>query len=160
MGGRGAKYGFQSGEERISWSNGIGTKVADTLKEAIGKKGKSIDMTKAYKDANPNYDRTQTYAEYTMNCQRCVVAYELRRRGYDVTAQPTYNGDELPTSRLIANKKTQNQTKWGNWQRAFQHSKSINVGAQTSAGIVSNINKKNEGVWQWITRCRVNNLRR
>lgn len=26
--------------------------------------------------------------EYTENCQRCVVAYEARRRGFDIIAKP------------------------------------------------------------------------
>lgn len=35
--------------------------------------------------ANPNYP---TGIEWRINCQRCVGAYEMRRRGYDVTAKP------------------------------------------------------------------------
>ena len=35
--------------------------------------------------ANPNHNKD---ASYTINCQRCVQAYELRRRGYDVVAKP------------------------------------------------------------------------
>lgn len=31
--------------------------------------------------------------------QRCVLTYEARRRGYDVTALPTYQGDMLPAGR-------------------------------------------------------------
>jgi SPP1 gp7 family putative phage head morphogenesis protein len=38
------------------------------------------------KAANPNYT-TLTY-EYTNNCQRCVPAWEARRRGLDVEAMP------------------------------------------------------------------------
>lgn len=34
---------------------------------------------------NVNYDKGK---EYSVNCQSCVVANELRRRGYDVTAMP------------------------------------------------------------------------
>lgn len=37
-------------------------------------------------------------AHYMQNCQRCVVAYELRRRGYSAVAQPCVPGaaDMLP----------------------------------------------------------------
>ena len=35
--------------------------------------------------ANPNYANGR---EYKINCQRCVQAYEFRRRGYDVEALP------------------------------------------------------------------------
>jgi len=37
---------------------------------------------------NPNYDRLGFSRQYNHNCQRCVPAYEARRRGYDVTAKP------------------------------------------------------------------------
>lgn len=93
-------------------------------------------MGKAYKDANPQYDPTQTYDEYTANCQRCVVAYEMRRRGYDVTAQPTYYGDKLPQVKMVGN------TKWGRWQGAFKNAKPMNVGGKKSADVVKNIQAK------------------
>lgn len=31
---------------------------------------------------------------YTQNCQRCVAAYEMRRRGYDVIARPAVVGED------------------------------------------------------------------
>lgn len=34
---------------------------------------------------NPNYSKD---GQYKVNCQRCVQTYELRRRGYDVSAMP------------------------------------------------------------------------
>lgn len=37
------------------------------------------------KECNPNY---KLGGEWRVNCQRCVPTYEMRRRGYDVTAQP------------------------------------------------------------------------
>lgn len=41
--------------------------------------------------ANENYiGEDKTPRPYLRNCQCCVVAYELRRRGYNVTAQPNY----------------------------------------------------------------------
>lgn len=44
---------------------------------------------------NPNFSTGKK--EYTRNCQRCVWAYEARRRGYDVTAKPRLlTGDKLP----------------------------------------------------------------
>lgn len=46
---------------------------------------------------NPNYS---TARAYQVNCQRCVSAYEARRRGYDVSAKPAPTGrnntDYLP----------------------------------------------------------------
>lgn len=40
--------------------------------------------------ANPGYadSRSARDFKYTHNCQRCVPAYEMRRRGYDVVAKP------------------------------------------------------------------------
>lgn len=42
--------------------------------------------------ANPNYFKM---GGYTTNCQSCVVAYEARRRGYDVITQPNTPGSAL-----------------------------------------------------------------
>lgn len=39
--------------------------------------------------ANINYNKGELYKN---NCQRCVPAYEMRRRGYDVTAKPRIDG--------------------------------------------------------------------
>lgn len=47
---------------------------------------RDVDAVEDAKNANPNYSK-QTY-EYTNNCQRCVPAWELRQRGFDVIAQP------------------------------------------------------------------------
>lgn len=38
------------------------------------------------KGTNPKYSYDNR--EYNENCQRCVPTYEMRRRGYDVTAKP------------------------------------------------------------------------
>lgn len=37
---------------------------------------------------NPNYNLGKAFRE---NCQKCVPAYEMRMRGYDVTARPTFD---------------------------------------------------------------------
>lgn len=56
-------------------------------------KHKAINET--YQTANPHFLEGKEYQE---NCQRCVSAYEARRRGYDVTASKRlYDGtDTLP----------------------------------------------------------------
>lgn len=44
------------------------------------------------RDTNPNYKTDSIFRNwYHINCQRCIVAYELRRRGYDVEALPAYD---------------------------------------------------------------------
>lgn len=42
------------------------------------------------KACNPNYE---SGLEWQVNCQRCVPALEMRRRGYDVTAKPKPEGE-------------------------------------------------------------------
>lgn len=62
------------------------TAILDIVEQATGaKKGTSMTIQDAVKGANPNYSRGSAYG---VNCQRCVQAYEFRRRGYDVVAKP------------------------------------------------------------------------
>jgi len=140
MGGRGAGYDAPNGSSGNSNFSpyALGSKVADTVKEALGTKGKSIDMNRAYKDANPNYDPRGTYAEYTENCQRAIVAYEMRRRGYDVTALPTYQGDTKPQVAYV----DKTGAKHGRWAGAFQGAKPESVKAKNAEGVVKNIQDK------------------
>lgn len=53
------------------------------------------DIEDCYNTTNPNYSSGR---EYQQNCQRCVSAYEARRRGYDVhAAKRIFDGsDNLP----------------------------------------------------------------
>ena len=53
---------------------------------------------------NPNYNLG---LEYQQNCQRCVPAYEMRMRGFDVIAKPVY---DLATDDFANN----------HWTEAFQ----------------------------------------
>lgn len=86
-----------------------------TLKESIGEKGRPIGIENALEGANPFYQASRgAQGNFEENCQRCVVAYELRRRGYDVVALPTYSGDQLPVA--------------GKWKGSFRGAKDINVG--------------------------------
>jgi hypothetical protein len=52
-------------------------------------------MDEAITVSNPHYSEGR---EYQYNCQRCVFAYEMQRRGYDVEAMPRiFDGsDTLP----------------------------------------------------------------
>ena len=67
-----------------------------TLAEALGQKGRPMSTHNAVSKANPFYDKSASTAEYNENCQRAVIATEARFRGYDVIAQPTYDGDKMP----------------------------------------------------------------
>lgn len=63
--------------------------VSDDVEKALGiRKGQPIEYKKAAEKANPKF---RTDREYQINCQRCVPVYELRRRGYPVTAMPNRN---------------------------------------------------------------------
>lgn len=58
----------------------------DIIEKAVGVPlGKPIDIEQAAKGANPDFNFD---VQNTVNCQRCVQAYELRRRGYSVEAMP------------------------------------------------------------------------
>jgi SPP1 gp7 family putative phage head morphogenesis protein len=64
------------------------------LEHALGiQKGNPLDIAAATRGANPNFGKGK---EYQINCQRCVPAYELRRRGYAVEALPIKKGNFGP----------------------------------------------------------------
>lgn len=80
MGGRGA---YSSG------GDGLPAKFRDVL----GRKGTPRDVGTALKTANPKFNDDKAYR---INCQRCVWAYELQRRGYKVQARGNHHfGDEF-----------------------------------------------------------------
>ena len=68
------------------------------------KRGMAMSFEEANQGkVNPNY-KTEKEG-YKINCQRCVVAYEMRRRGFNVEACPKLgNGDSLsrPSNRGMA----------------------------------------------------------
>lgn len=137
MGGRGASS-FSDGMN-LKFSNGLGTHVAATLKEAIGAKGTALTIEAAASGANPRFSKDSVYAEYKANCQRVVVAYELRRRGYDVIAQPTYKNDTMGRIVHIDKEKGIYHSRWSG---AFQSAKIENVGGRDATQMMKNINKK------------------
>lgn len=56
---------------------------------------KKVSVYSSYEDmkaTNPHYNDSY---QYQINCQRCVPAYEMRRRGYNVTAKPAPDDDIL-----------------------------------------------------------------
>ena len=68
--------------------------MARTLNEALGEQGRPMSIERATRGTNPFFD--ERYGEYSLNCQRCVIANEARMRGYNVIALPTYPGDRMP----------------------------------------------------------------
>jgi hypothetical protein len=124
-GGRGGRRGggaMPSSSE--SYSNAPNPyQIPNTLDEAIGKQGAPLSESDAWFDANPYFN--DDYAEFSSNCQRCVFAYEMRRRGYNVEALPTYENDTMPSG--------------GNWQKAMSGMTQVNVGKTTEAATLKNI---------------------
>jgi len=86
MGGRGA-----NSMERVGGSPTTPA-FSQTIQNAIGTKGQPMSMKQANIGANPNYKQGDGYA---INCQRCALAYALRRRGYDVVARRGHNFDPI-----------------------------------------------------------------
>ncbi len=77
---------FVNGGSKAGLTSATATAILDIVERATGaKKGTSMAIQDAVKGANPNYSRGSAYG---VNCQRCVQAYEFRRRGYDVVAKP------------------------------------------------------------------------
>ena len=116
-GGRG------NGETKYGQPNTPLVPPAPTIEMQIGQKGKAISANEAIKTINP--DRDVEWGDYSENCQRCVVAYELNRRGYRVEASETGPNDIYPVA--------------GNWMRAFKNAKETLVGARTNDKVNKNI---------------------
>ena len=80
------------------------------------------------KTTNPNYSKGTD--EWRKNCQRCVVAYEMRRRGIDVESLPRiFDGsDTLPHG---IRRGTLNPDGWGS---AFKNAKAVYCGSTSGRG--------------------------
>ncbi len=140
MGGRGSGSGGGGQKMAFSnskWSGGAGFVNHDTLKEALGTRGKEKSIGDATIGSNPNYNGD--YKEFSENCQRVVVAYEARRRGYDVTAQATYKGDKL--NQIAYNDNARGISR-GRWMGAFQNAKPVNVSSNNGQGVLNNIDQQ------------------
>lgn len=120
MGGRGASsFISKMRAQAAKWSNkALGTAVPKTLSEALGKKGAPLSVSEAYIGANPHY--SPDYAEFSMNCQRCVVAYELPYAAH-VNKDGTLNSY---------------------WMGAFKGAKTVSVAASSNKKVLQNIESK------------------
>lgn len=70
--------------------------VLDQLPRLKQSETSAAAAEKERRATNPNF----TEAGYGVNCQRVIHAYELRRRGYDVTARPNLVDDKSGTARV------------------------------------------------------------
>lgn len=69
---------------------------------------KEEGIQKAATLANPKYREEGHGNKYTSNCQRCIFAYELRRRGYDVEAR-SYKDDGFNSRKTYTSIVTNNR---------------------------------------------------
>lgn len=67
-----------------NFNDGNVSNVLDGFKQIHGEHSIEDDL----QAVNPNYDEYDYNSPWSNNCQRCVSAYEARRRGYDVEALP------------------------------------------------------------------------
>jgi len=85
------------------------------------------------KNTNPFY--VPRVGPYSDNCQRCIAAYEARRRGYDVRAKPYLEADSLSIG--------------DGWTRPFNNAKTIdcssNSGMESKAKILEAMKEMPDG---------------
>lgn len=88
MGGRGSVSKFNNGNS--------GSGRPQTLADYLGPQGSPKDYKEAMALANPHFAESVAAKDklYTHNCQRCIWAVELMRRGYDVEALPRTADDD------------------------------------------------------------------
>lgn len=121
-GGRGRGNGMQGPPQRFQIPE-------ENLKAGLGEKGKAASINEAIQRVNPLYGyESGNQSNYIENCQRCVVAYELQRRGYDVMALPTYDGDRLPSAMK--------------WRGAFRHAKTKTISRSTRGAALKDMEKE------------------
>ena len=93
-------------------------------------------MKEDLKATNPNYAPDNPMSPWDNNCQRCVSAYEARRRGYDVEAQPVPNGADTLSIMNHPN----------GWPSVYKGAKLIDCSANTGALAALKVNDQMK-VW-------------
>lgn len=89
------KKAFVDGGSKDGLTPVAATAILDLVEQATGAKlGAPMDIQDAVTGANPNY---KPRTPYSVNCQRCVQAYEFRRCGYDVIAKPKPSTNNIIT---------------------------------------------------------------
>lgn len=97
------EHGILQEMSRITRS-GLKPVLGNNNLDAIGvKQSLPMTQTEAMKGANPRYNLDLSYK---INCQRCVPTYEMRRRGYDVVANPNNGGISLMGKEFFVDPKT------------------------------------------------------
>jgi len=77
---------FEMHSETLKSGAESGIIKTSTGVDSFERKTRPSTIEEDLKATNPSFSTAQS--QWTNNCQRCVPAYEMRRRGYDVTAKP------------------------------------------------------------------------
>ncbi|MDM8212793.1 toxin glutamine deamidase domain-containing protein [Enterococcus hirae] len=89
---------YQKEIDKLRAARAEAKKRWESLPSGTKERKEALELTNGYvSQINKlirEYDkyREKTVKPYTVNCQRCAPTYELRRRGYDVTALPNLGG--------------------------------------------------------------------
>ena len=95
-GAKGGRGGQGAAKNRSGGNGGGGATPQPELTDdqkiaaALGTQGTPKTLKQAALDVNPNY---RSGRQWQTNCQRCVWAVEMSRRGYDVEAMPRTSDD-------------------------------------------------------------------
>ena len=83
-----------------AYKNGKSKK--EILTTQLNKKNEKCSESYDLKAVNPKYDGGFTYA-YSNNCGPCAIAFDLRRRGYDVESKPAVGDlkDGMSTNEIL-----------------------------------------------------------
>lgn len=127
FGGRGDDSGLSFTAPSGS-TNFISVETPTDLKKALGQKGSSFSVKGALAFTNPD--------RYMGNCTRCVVAYDFLRRGYNVTALPSYAGDKWTDVSI------NHVSSADRWRGAYKGAETVRVGAETVTKTVDNIESR------------------
>lgn len=117
--GNGLTYGSSNG--KIKSANKLG------IKEIQGEHSREYDL----KATNPKFITGDE--KYKNNCQKCVCTYEARRRGYDVTANPTSPNSNENITTMDLNK---------GLPSVFKNTDVMNITGFTGKSVRKNIEKR------------------
>jgi len=76
----------ENGRRQLDYANDNGIIAAGSVLDHFDRKIRLSDISEDLKKVNPNYSSGEY--KWRNNCQRCVATYEMRRRGFNVTAKP------------------------------------------------------------------------
>lgn len=129
FGGRGGKAGGVSGGSYKS----VDELTPVPMDEAIGQKGQPDTLNTAADRTNRRFYAADGYTPgtdemYQVNCQRCVVAQELRQRGYNVEARPS-TGERDPMPYMLGRQ---------SWTKSFIGMKDVRMDAANPVQAIAN----------------------